>query len=121
MLIRYYEKYNDNTLIYINKPIIKLTRIIIFGTLNQGHINIFNKCKQLADTLIIGVLSDSISRKIGENGLNDQNTRISDIIFIKEFTDLKEDYIKKYNCDILMIEDDSFNKIDWVSYTHRNL
>ena len=60
-----FENYTDG-IIYVNKPIFELITIITFGTfdlLHQGHLNIFQKSKDICNTLIIGVSTDSFNEK----------------------------------------------------------
>jgi len=110
---------------YINKPIMKVATVITFGTFDLyhiGHENILKRSKSYGDKLIVGVSSDELNHKKGKKSHETINERISNIdksnyadeIFIEESLELKNEYIEKYNADILIMGDDWLNKFDWV-------
>ena len=101
-------------------------RIITFGTFDLfhiGHLNILKRCKEHGDYLIVGVSSDELNKKKGKTSVIPLNERIEiiksikyvDEVFIVEEIELKNEYIKKYNADILIMGDDWENKFDWVN------
>lgn len=117
---------NDDEIFYLNKPIIKLTTVITFGTydlFHKGHFNLFSNCKKYGSELVVGVSSDELNSEKGKISVNDINKRLEDcknnenvdITFIEESLELKDEYIIKYNADMLIMGDDWENKFDWVS------
>lgn len=121
-----YNILNDEEIFYLNKPIIKLTTVITFGTYDLfhiGHLNLFLNCKKYGTTLFVGVSSDELNIKKGKISFNNINKRLEDcknnenvdITFIEESLELKDNYILKYNADMLIMGDDWENKFDWVS------
>lgn len=117
---------NNSKLIYLNKPIIKLTNVITFGTYDLfhiGHKKLFENCKKYGNKLIVGVSSNELNIKKGKNNNDNIEIRIEnckknknvDEIFIEESLEKKDEYIKKYNANLLIMGDDWKNKFDWVS------
>mgnify|MGYP006166015619 CR=1 FL=1 len=92
--------------------------IITFGTfdlLHIGHINMLNKCKKYGDKLIVGVSSDKLNYKkkyrypiFKEEDRIEiiKNIKCVDEVFLEENLEIKEEYIRKYNADIFIIDDD---------------
>ena len=117
---------NNNNLIYLNKPFIKLTSVITFGTYDLfhiGHTNLFDRCKKYGSNLITGISTDKFNKEKGKISVNNENKRMSDCknyknvdeVFFEESMELKDEYIKKYNADLLIMGDDWKNKFDTVS------
>jgi glycerol-3-phosphate cytidylyltransferase len=103
-----------------------MTRVITFGTfdlIHIGHINILKRCKMLGDFLVVGVSSDSLNLKKGKESVYSENDRIEiikslrfvDEVFLEESLEEKDNYIKNFKADILVIGDDWKGKFDWVS------
>lgn len=103
-----------------------MKKIITFGTFDVfhvGHINILERAAALGDYLIVGVSSDKLNfdKKSRYPIYNEadrmkiiQSLKFVDQVFIEESLELKLEYIKKYNADILVMGDDWTGKFDWV-------
>ena len=116
----------DN-LIYINKPVIEVARVITIRTydlFHLGHRNIIDNCKLLSPEVIIGVSTDELNKHKGKQSHESFNERMdntkeyskSEIMFNEESLELKPDYMKRYNCNILVMGDDwenVFNSDDY--------
>ncbi len=114
-------------LTYIKKPDIKVAKIITFGTfdlLHIGHENIFTKCNNLSSTVVIGVSSDELNTKKNKKAHDSIITRInnvkkyskSEIVFKEESLEQKLEYIKKYDCNVLIMGNDWDNKFNSPEY-----
>lgn len=101
-------------------------KVITFGTfdlLHIGHINILKRCKELGDYLVVGVSSDKLNKAKGKKSVYNESDRIEivrslkfvDEVFLEESLEEKDNYIKKYDCDILVMGDDWKDKFNWVS------
>ncbi len=121
--------YNDNikqsldSLIYVSKPKIEVARVITFGTFDLfhiGHKNIIDRCKQMAENLVIGVSSDKLNEKKGKKADDDIITRKKNvldysncyIVFNEESLEQKLEYVKQYDCNILVMGNDWSNKFN---------
>ena len=113
-------------LVHFNKPEIKITKIITFGTFDLfhiGHRNILEKCKNLSDNIVIGISTDKLNKIKGKKSVDSLNKRINNvkkfckksIVFKEHSLKEKDNYIKKYNSNILVMGDDWENKFNWVS------
>lgn len=103
-----------------------MKKIITFGTFDVfhvGHINILERAAELGNYLIVGVSSDKLNfSKKNRYPIYNQTDRVKIInslkfvnqVFIEESLELKLEYIKKYNADILVMGDDWQGKFDWV-------
>ncbi|MBF7042042.1 adenylyltransferase/cytidyltransferase family protein [Campylobacter volucris] len=99
--------------------------VITFGTFDlfhYGHLRILERASKLGDKLIVGVSSDVLNfQKKGRNPIYSENERIKivsalrcvDEVFLEESLELKEEYIKKYKADILIMGDDWKGKFDY--------
>lgn len=99
-------------------------RVITFGTydiFHVGHVNIIERAKLHGDHLIVGVSSDKLN--IAKKGRPPvyceadrqhiiRSMRCVDDVFLEESLELKADYIKYYNADILVMGDDWQGKFD---------
>lgn len=106
--------------------IMMMKKIITFGTFDVfhvGHINILERAAELGNYLIVGVSSDKLNfSKKNRYPIYNQTDRVKIInslkfvnqVFIEESLELKLEYIKKYNADILVMGDDWQGKFDWV-------
>lgn len=105
---------------------ITMKKIITFGTFDVfhvGHINILERAAALGDYLIVGVSSDKLNfdKKNRYPIYNEsdrmkiiQSLKFVDQVFIEESLELKLEYIKKYNANILVMGDDWTGRFDWV-------
>jgi glycerol-3-phosphate cytidylyltransferase len=121
------EKYENYEFIYvINKPIFGTIRVITFGTYDLfhiGHYNILKRSRDLGEKLIVGISSDILNEKKGKISVNKTEKRVKDVMetkfaaecFVEESLEEKDNYIKKYECDLLVMGDDWEDKFDWVS------
>ena len=99
-------------------------RIITFGTFDVfhvGHVNILERARSLGTELYVGVSSDQLNySKKGRYPIYSEEDRrhiISalscvDFVFSEESLELKAEYIKQYNADILVMGDDWKGKFD---------
>ncbi|WP_206483715.1 adenylyltransferase/cytidyltransferase family protein [Thalassotalea sp. G2M2-11] len=102
-------------------------RIITFGTFDvfhAGHVNILERAKLHGSHLIVGVSSDELNMsKKQRYPIYSQEDRLHiirslrcvDEVFIEESLELKAEYIKYYNADILVMGDDWAGKFDHLS------
>ncbi|TMM47533.1 adenylyltransferase/cytidyltransferase family protein [Colwellia ponticola] len=101
-------------------------RVITFGTydiFHVGHVNIIERAKLHGDHLIVGVSSDKLNiAKKGRPPIYSEedrqhiirSMRCVDEVFLEESLELKADYIKYYNADILVMGDDWQGKFDYL-------
>lgn len=101
-----------------------MKKIITFGTfdvLHIGHIRILQRARALGDYLIVGVSSDALnfSKKqrypvYSESERMEIVQAISGVneVFREDSLDLKGNYIKKYQADILVMGDDWAGRFD---------
>jgi choline-phosphate cytidylyltransferase/glycerol-3-phosphate cytidylyltransferase len=99
-------------------------RVITFGTydvFHVGHVNILERAKLHGSHLIIGVSSDDLNMsKKGRFPIYSEEDRMrivrsmacSDEVFLEQSLELKAEYIKFYNADILIMGDDWQGKFD---------
>ena len=85
-------------------------------------VNIINKCKNLSDNVVIGVSTDFLNRKKGKKSHDSLKKRLYNVkkysnakIFKEESLEEKNNYIKKNNCNLLVMGNDWENKFNWVS------
>ena len=112
-----------NYLFNNKKPNIYTIRVISFGTFDLfhiGHTNILKRAKEYGN-LTVGVSTDELNLKKGKKSINNlekrkldvQMTNFVDFIFDEESLELKNEYVKKYNCNLLIIGDDWKNKFNF--------
>ena len=101
-----------------------MKRVITFGTfdiVHVGHINILERAKSLGDYLIVGISSDALNMlKKGRAPVYSESDRVKiisslrcvDEIFIEHSLELKGDYIKEHDADLLVMGDDWAGKFD---------
>ncbi|KAF7779338.1 glycerol-3-phosphate cytidylyltransferase [Pseudoalteromonas marina] len=101
-----------------------MKRVITFGTfdiVHVGHINILERAKSLGDYLIVGISSDALNmQKKGRAPVYSESDRVKiisslrcvDEIFIEHSLELKGDYIKEHDADLLVMGDDWAGKFD---------
>lgn len=102
-------------------------RVITFGTydvFHVGHVNILERAKLHGNHLIVGVSSDELNMsKKDRYPIYSEDDRIHiirslscvDEVFVEESLELKREYIKYYNADILVMGDDWQGKFDHLS------
>ncbi|GAA6174004.1 adenylyltransferase/cytidyltransferase family protein [Colwellia sp. KU-HH00111] len=105
----------------------KIKTIITFGTFDVfhvGHVNILQRAASLGDTLIVGVSTDQLNyNKKGRNPIYNQLDRMKiinslryvNLCFLEESLEKKEEYIRKYDADVLVMGDDWKGKFDHLS------
>lgn len=127
--------YNDEirdilqSVVYVNeRPVIATAKVITFGTFDlfhKGHENIIDNCKNISENdIIIGVSSDSLNKKKGKKSHDDLETRKRNVknysdcktIFDEESLEQKLEYIKQYDCNILLMGNDWENKFNSNQY-----
>lgn len=102
-----------------------MRRVITFGTFDVfhiGHVNILKRAKEFGDLLIVGVSSDSLNfsknnviQSIAEERIEIiSSLKFVDHVFIEESLDLKLEYIRKYEANLLVMGDDWKGRFDWV-------
>lgn len=101
-----------------------MSTVITFGTfdvLHIGHINILRRAKECGNKLIVGVSSDALNfSKKNRYPVYPESERVEivkalsfvDEVFIEESLELKGEYIKKYNADILVMGNDWEGRFD---------
>ena len=103
-----------------------MARVITFGTFDVfhvGHVRILKRAAELGNELIVGLSSDQLNfKKKGRLPVYSQNDRAEIIAslsfvtdtFFEESLELKAEYIKQFNADLLVMGDDWEGKFDWV-------
>ncbi|MND35038.1 Glycerol-3-phosphate cytidylyltransferase [compost metagenome] len=103
-----------------------MKKVITFGTFDVfhiGHINILRRARELGEYLIVGVSSDELNfSKKQRHPIYSQDDRIGiisslrfvDEVFLEESLELKLEYIRKFNIDLLVMGDDWAGRFDWV-------
>jgi len=103
------------------------TTVITFGTFDVfhvGHLNIFERALSYGDRLVVGISTDALSiSKKGRSPVYSQQERSAivaalrcvDEVFWEESLEEKEQYIRRYNADVLVMGDDWAGKFDWLS------
>ena len=103
-----------------------MKKIINFGTFDLfqiGHLNILKRAKEQGDYLIVGISSDELNKKKGKMSVISLKDRMEivksityvDEVFIEDSLELKDQYIKDYGADVLVMGDDWKDKFNWVS------
>jgi len=99
-------------------------KVITFGTFDvfhAGHVNILERARLHGEHLIVGVSSDALNMsKKNRYPIYSQEDRMHiirslrcvDEVFVEESLELKEEYIKYYNADVLIMGDDWQGKFD---------
>ena len=101
-----------------------MVTVITFGNFDLfhlGHLRLLERAKALGDKLIVGVSTDEMSEKEkGKKCIFSQYERAEivkackyvDEVFFEESLSKKEEYIRKYGADILVMGEDWKGKFD---------
>jgi glycerol-3-phosphate cytidylyltransferase len=101
-----------------------MNRVITFGTFDVfhlGHLRLLERARALGDHLTVGVSTDELNySKKGRYPVHSENERKEivralrcvDQVFDEESLELKGDYIKGHEADILVMGDDWEGKFD---------
>ena len=101
-----------------------MKKVITFGTFDVfhiGHISILERAKSYGDYLIVGVSSDDLNfSKKGRKPIYSEKDRQKiikslscvDEVFLEKSLELKRQYIKDFNAEILIMGDDWKGKFD---------
>ncbi|MFV0633626.1 adenylyltransferase/cytidyltransferase family protein [Demequina sp.] len=101
-----------------------MTRVLTFGTFDLfhiGHVNVLMRAASLGDHLTVGVSSDALNySKKGRNPVYREEHRMAivkslacvDEVFVEESLELKGEYIKEHQADVLVMGDDWAGKFD---------
>lgn len=100
--------------------------VITFGTfdlLHQGHLRILERARALGERLVVGVSTDRLNALKGKRSCFDQRHRIEcvaalrwvDETFYEDSLERKDDYIRQFGADLLVMGEDWRGEFDWVS------
>ena len=101
-----------------------MNKVITFGTFDVfhvGHVNILERAKANGDYLIVGVSSDELNlSKKGRYPIYSEEDRLHilrslrcvDEVFVETSLELKGEYIKQFDADILVMGNDWEGKFD---------
>lgn len=101
-----------------------MKRIITFGTYDLfhiGHLKILERAKAQGDYLIVGISTDALNySKKQKNPIYSQQDRmriieslkVVDEVFYEESLELKGEYIKQFNADVLVMGNDWEGRFD---------
>jgi choline-phosphate cytidylyltransferase len=101
-----------------------MSTVITFGTFDVfhvGHLRVISRAASFGDRLVVGVSADELNfRKKGRLPVFSQAERLEivaalkpvDEVFIEESLDLKRDYIRRYDAQVLVMGDDWAGKFD---------
>ncbi|WP_062078707.1 adenylyltransferase/cytidyltransferase family protein [Demequina globuliformis] len=101
-----------------------MTNVLTFGTFDVfhiGHVNMLVRAADLGDHLTVGVSSDALNfSKKQRYPVYREEHRMAivkslacvDEVFVEESLELKGEYIKKFNADVLVMGDDWAGKFD---------
>jgi glycerol-3-phosphate cytidylyltransferase len=102
----------------------RMKRVITFGTFDVfhiGHVRILQRARALGDYLIVGVSTDKMNfDKKQKTPVYCEQDRLEivkamagvDEVFFEHSLDLKGEYIKQFNADILVMGDDWTGRMD---------
>ena len=101
-----------------------MTRVITFGTFDVfhlGHLRLLERGRRLGDYLIVGVSTDELNlAKKGRRPVHSEHERKEiigalrcvDEVFDEESLELKGDYIRKFDADVLVMGNDWEGRFD---------
>ena len=100
------------------------TTVVTFGTfdvLHVGHVRILERARALGDRLVVGVSSDALNlAKKGRAPVYPETDRMEivsalacvDGVFLEESLELKGQYLRAHDADLLVMGDDWAGKFD---------
>lgn len=102
-----------------------MKKVITFGTFDLfhiGHLRILERAKKEGDYLIVGVSSDELNKIKGKESIISLKDRLEivkaikyvDEVFIEESLEKKNEYIKQYKANLLIMGDDWKDKFNFV-------
>ena len=103
-----------------------MKRVITFGTFDVfhlGHLNILQRAAGYGDYLLVGVSTDKLNfSKKGRYPVYTQDERRAivrslrcvDEVFLEYTLEDKEEYVRNYRADVLVMGDDWTGKFDWL-------
>ena len=101
-----------------------MTTVITFGTFDVfhvGHLRVIQRAASFGDRLVVGVSADELNlRKKGRLPVFSQGERLEivaalkpvDEVFVEESLELKRDYIREHDAQVLVMGDDWAGKFD---------
>ena len=101
--------------------------VVTFGTFDVfhvGHLNILKRARLHGDTLIVGVSSDRLNiEKKGRAPVYPEAERLEIVrhvkpvtdVFVEDSLELKAEYLRQYNADVLVMGNDWEGKFDHLS------
>ena len=101
-----------------------MKRIITFGTFDLfhiGHLKILERARAQGDYLIVGISTDALNySKKQKNPIYSEKDRLRiieslkvvDEVFYEESLELKGEYIKQFNADVLVMGNDWEGRFD---------
>ena len=107
----------------------RVKTVVTFGTfdcLHKGHVRIFERIKRRFPNarLVVGVSSDALNHskkerfpivRCSDRVYMCESLRYVDDVFIEDSLELKAEYCKRYNADLLVMGDDHVGRFDWVT------
>lgn len=105
----------------------QMRRVITFGTfdvLHVGHILILERARALGDQLVVGVSSDALNYskkqrypiyRQADRVRIIESLRCVDQVFVEESLELKTDYIRQHDAQVLVMGDDWKGRFDHLS------
>ena len=102
-----------------------MKKVLTYGTydlLHYGHLNLFKRCKELGDELIVGISTDEFNEKKEKNSVLNfeerknlvESIKLVDKVIEENSWEQKIDDIKKFNIDIFVMGDDWKGKFDYL-------
>ena len=104
-----------------------MTTVITFGTFDVfhvGHLRVIERARAFGDRLVVGVSADALNlRKKDRLPVFSQAERLEivaalravDEVFVEESLELKRDYIRQYDAEVLVMGDDWAGRFDELS------
>ncbi len=98
--------------------------VITFGTydvFHVGHLRILERARALGDRLVVGVSTDALNQsKKGRSPVYSEDERLEiiaslrcvDQVFFEESLELKEEYVRQFRADVLVMGDDWSGRFD---------
>jgi glycerol-3-phosphate cytidylyltransferase len=105
-----------------------MRRIITFGTYDLfhiGHVSIIERARALGDHLTVGVSTDALNfSKKGKYPVFPEDDRVQIVasmravneVFLEESLELKEEYVRRFKADVLVMGDDWTGRFDFLSH-----